>query len=299
MAKAPLSLIAALLAEKKSQRAIARELGIPRTTLQRIIARHQLNKPDAESSPFPAEAPVQLPTPQGERLIIGVVSDTHLGSKYQQLSYLRETYRRFADAGAQQVLHCGDLLDGVDVYRGQHAQQFLHTYDDQIDYAIEHYPRDLPTVVIGGNHDLAGVKRGDSDPLRRLAAERPDITYAGPFSAWPQYGRLLWYLLHPDGKGAYAVSYKMQKIIESFEGGNKPHVLLVGHWHQMLYLHLRNVHGIHPGCFQAQTEHDRRLALQPQIGAVLLEITVEQDGALHTITPRFIRYFIPKEKDYK
>ena len=253
-----------------------------------------------DTQPTPAEAETLLPAPSNGRIRIGIVSDTHLGSKYQQLTYLRETYRRFEDAGVQEVYHVGDVLDGVDVYRGQHAEQFLHTYDEQVDYAIVHYPQaSIRTKVIGGNHDLAGVKRGDSDPLRRLVAQRPDLEYLGPYSAWPQLGQLLMYLLHPDGSPAYAISYKLQKIIESFEGGRKPHVLVVGHWHQMAYIHTRNVHGFYAGTFQAQTEYERRKALQPQIGALLLDIRVAEDGSWQELTPTFYRYYVPKERDYE
>lgn len=249
--------------------------------------------------PTAAEAETCLPAPQDGRIRIGIVADTHLGSKFQQLTYLQETYRRFEDAGVQEVYHVGDLLDGVDVYAGQHPQQFLHTYDEQVDYAVEHYPRtSLRTKVIGGNHDLAAVRRGAPDPLRLIAQRRPDMEYLGPYSAWPTLGRLLMYLLHPQGSPAYAISYKLQKIVESFEGGRKPHVLAVGHWHQMAYIHVRNVHAFYPGCFQAQTEFERRKGLQPQIGALLLDIRVADDGSWQEITPTFHRYFAAKEKDY-
>lgn len=252
-----------------------------------------------DRSPAPAEATTDLPTPADGVLRVGLVGDTHLGSKAQQLTYLREVYRRFEDAGVQVIYHLGDVLDGVDVFRGQHAEQFLHTYDEQVDYAVDEYPRaSVPTRLIGGNHDLAGLRRGDSDPLRRLCQERPDLEYLGPYSAWPMLDRLLMYLLHPQGGGAYAISYKLQKIVESFEGGRKPHILVVGHWHQMAYIHTRNVHALYPGCFQAQTEFQRRRALQPQVGAVMLEIRVAEDGAWHEVTPTFYRYFVPREKDF-
>lgn len=248
----------------------------------------------------PAEAEAELPKPATDgHLRIGVVSDTHLGSRMQQLTFLRDTYKRFEDAKAQLVLHCGDLLDGVDVYRGQHAQQFLHTYDEQVDYAVEHYPRSsLKTLLIGGNHDLAGIKRGDADPLRLIAMRRPDIEYLGPYSAWPRVGRLLMHLLHPDGPQAYALGYKLMKLAESYEGGKKPNVAIAGHWHQMCYFQWRGIHLLHPGCFQSQTEFERRKALQPQVGGLLLDIVVSDDGAMHAFTPTFYRYYVPRENDY-
>ena len=106
------------------------------------------------------------------------------------------------------------------------------------------------------------------------------------------------YLLHPDGAAAYAISYNLQKLVESFEGGRKPHVLVVGHWHQMAYIHVRNVHAFYPGCFQAQTEFERRRGLQPQIGALLLDIRVAAHGTWQEVKRTFYRYYAAKERDY-
>lgn len=230
---------------------------------------------------------------------IGIVSDTHLGSKYQQLTYLREVYDWFADAGVRSVYHAGDLVDGVGVYRGQHGEIFLHSYEEQVKYAVDTYPRrqDMTTYVIGGNHDLAGLRVGGIDPLRVIAARRPDVQHLGSFSAWITIGGLRLYLLHPDGGGSYAVSYRLQKIIESFEGGKKPHILVAGHWHQRAYVDARNVDAFMPGCLQHQTPYEMRKALQPRIGALMLEITRHDEGT-YTVTQTWRRYLVPKERDY-
>lgn len=235
------------------------------------------------------------------RLTIGVVSDTHLGSKYQQLTYLRRFYRICADRGIRRIYHAGDIIDGEGLYRGHEYNIFVRGLDEQVDYAAEHYPEEegVETEFVGGNHDLSFVKKAGADPCVRIAEKRPDMKYHGPYSAWIRLTNgAMMYLLHPDGGAAYALSYKLQKIIESFEGGRKPHLLFVGHWHQRAYIFNRNVHGFLAACFQAQTEYERRKALQPSIGGTILTLEFDDDGAIHRVTPEFVNFLEPIEGDW-
>lgn len=261
--------------------------------------------PDAfvrETNPAPAHTPTELPPPDDRGVIrIGFVSDTHLGSMQQQLTHLRDAYRRMSDLGITTVYHVGDVLAGVNVYRGQHNELFLHSYDEQIAYAVEAYPRTpgIVTKAIAGNHDLRSLKDGGADPVKVWAMQRPDVEYLGPYSAWATAGDFSIYLLHPDGGGSYAVSYKLQKLVESFLGGYKPHIAMVGHWHQAVRLRTRGVKAYMPGCFEAQTEFERRRMLQPQLGALALELRMNDAGSVHQITEHWIEDFVPLERDWK
>jgi predicted phosphodiesterase len=251
-------------------------------------------------NPAPAETKVEIPAPEnGQAVRFGFVSDTHIGSTRQQITYLCEDYKRFADAGITTVLHLGDVLAGVGVYRGQSSDLFLHRYDDQIEYALERYPKidGITTIAIGGNHDLAGLRSNGTDPLKRIAKERPDIRYLGPYSAWLTLGALRIYLLHPDGGPSYAKSYRLQKLAESFTGGEKPHVAMVGHWHGRNYLDERNIHLFLTGCYEAQTDYERRKILSPVIGGGIIEIEVEGVEGFHAMTPTFYRHMTPVEGD--
>lgn len=253
-----------------------------------------------DRDPAPAETRVELPAPNGTQTVrFGFVSDTHLGSTRQQITFLREDYQRMADAGITTVLHAGDMLAGVNVYRGQAGDLFKSTYEAQADYAIEHYPRidGVTTMAISGNHDLAGLKSNGMDPLKRIAMARPDIQYLGAFSAWLVLGSLRIYLLHPDGGAAYAKSYKLQKLAEAFTGGEKPHCALVGHWHSRAYVDERNIHLFLAGCYEAQTDYERRKILSPVIGGGIIEIDVEGVEGFHAMTPTFFRHMVPKEND--
>ena len=253
-----------------------------------------------DKNPAPAEAHVELQVPDSNTVRFGFVSDSHLGSTRQQLTYLTQDYQRFADAGITTVLHMGDMLAGVNVYRGQAHDLFLHTYQAQEDYAAEKYPRipGITTMAISGNHDLAGLKGNGTDPFRRIATERPDIKYLGAYSAWLTLGPLRVYMLHPDGGQSYAKSWKLQKLAESFPGGEKPHVAFCGHWHSRTYLDERNIHLFHAGCYEAQTDFERRHLLSPVIGGGIVEIEIEEENGFHALTPKFFKHFVPKEMDF-
>lgn len=66
----------------------------------------------------------------GDRLKVGALSDTHLGSRYCLRGALRETIHWMYDNGVREILHAGDILEGC--YR--HAQYELsHVgFDDQL-----------------------------------------------------------------------------------------------------------------------------------------------------------------------
>ena len=75
-----------------------------------------------------------------------VVSDTHLGSKHQQLTYLHDFYAKAKDRGAQFVLHAGDLDDGPhQMHKDIIYEQFVHGYDERVAYHERAYPSGLPT----------------------------------------------------------------------------------------------------------------------------------------------------------
>ena len=234
-------------------------------------------------------------------LKIGIVSDSHLCSISQQKTHLNTTYDIFENEGITSVYHCGDLLAGVGVYPGQDDEIFRHTQEDQTDYAIEHYPqrKGIKTYTISGNHDLVFLKRRGGDPIKRLSLERKDIIYLGRYSATVQLAKnCSMYLLHPDGGKAYALSYKPQKLVESFEGGAKPNIACMGHYHSYDLCCPRNVWSIMVPCFETSTLFTRRKFIEPVVAGLILELDFTEDGAIQRLRQECIKYLVPIEHDY-
>lgn len=234
-------------------------------------------------------------------LKIGIISDTHLCSTCQQLTHLNHFYDICQDEGITDIYHTGDILAGVGVYPGQDEEIFEHTEDMQIDYAVSCYPQreGITTHVIAGNHDLVFLKRRGGDPVRVITNIRPDIDYLGAYSAWVKLtNNCTIYLLHPDGSGAYASSYRLQKLIESFEGGRKPNIAVMGHFHRYDKINERNVWGLLGASFEAQTNFLRRKSVQPRIGGIIAEINFNDDGSIQRFKEEFINFLVPVEHDY-
>lgn len=100
------------------------------------------------------------------------------------------------------------------------------------------------------------------------------------------------HLVHPGGGSAYATSYTVQKLVESYSGGSKPAVLLAGHYHKLEFINIRNVWTIQTGCTQDQTPFARKKRLHYALGAGLCEL--EQDaetGAIIGCTVQMWCYF--------
>ena len=165
------------------------------------------------------------------------------------------------------------------------------------------YPKGIPTWMISGNHDESLTASSGIEIVKEIAKEREDITYLGRYSAnvMLQHGSTTVNMHHAAGGVAYALSYKMQKYIESMAPDEKPQVYLLGHYHTTLQMFLRNIHGVQLGCFQAQTPYLKRKKLDPSIGGHIIEYEVNAtDGwTLKAFRAWFIPFYKPIKDDYK
>ena len=233
---------------------------------------------------------------------IGLLGDTQMGSRHERPDVLNAIYDLYEQEGIQKVFHAGDLLDGDHVYRGQEYDLMHMGADRQVRHTIETYPKKegIKTFFITGNHDLCYyIRTGYDIGKGLLTKERKDMIYLGPEEAdvllyaegeEEKSTPAILRLFHPGGTGsAYALSYRAQKTIESYSGGEKPSILAIGHLHKASYFFIRNVHTIQVGCTQEQTRFMRNRGIQAHVGAFIVEFTLEENG---TIT-RFKNEFIP------
>lgn len=234
----------------------------------------------------------------------GWLGDTHLCSKYERLDVLRDLYRRFEDADLDRIFHAGNWIDGE--ARFNKFDLLVHGMDAQIRYLAEHYPRagSLTTYSIAGDdHEgwycqREGVDIGKYAENELRAAGRTDWVNLGYMEAFVPLehagtGKTHYlHLVHPGGGSAYATSYTVQKLVESYSGGSKPAVLLAGHYHKLEMLNVRNVWAIQTGCTQDQTPFARKKRLHYSLGGGICEL--EQDGETGAIigcTVQMWQYF--------
>lgn len=232
----------------------------------------------------------------GDRIRFGVVSDTHLGSKHERLEELHHAYRVFEDEGVDTVFHPGDLVAGVGIFPGQVNEIHQHTLEGQIDYAVANYPesKSVKTKLIGGNHDLEGAfGKVGANPAVAFCNQRPDFEYLGDYRAaieLEQGTRI--YLLHPKGGMGYAADYKVRKLAEGFEGGSKPNVMLVGHFHRRGQFEARGIQTLLCGCFESGGSFGVRLGMSdPAVGFHIVDMTVGDDGSVVRFSAEWFRFW--------
>ena len=236
----------------------------------------------------------------GDKIIrFGIVSDPHLTSKYQQLTHLNTMYDIFVAEGIDTVYNPGDILEGEYHSRKGHVYEiFKHGADEQVDYAIEKYPKrkGVTTYFITGNHDHTHLKNAGYDIGRAIARERDDMVYLGMNNASI-------YLTpncrmdsaHPLDGAAYALSYSLQKTIEATPVDDLPQIYISGHHHKSIYLYTRGIHALEAGTFQAQTPWMKGKRLPAHVGGWIVTVHVNDEG----IITRFIPEWVPFPKSIK
>ena len=232
----------------------------------------------------------------GETIKFGVVSDTHLGSKHERLEELHHAYQVFKDEGITEVFHPGDLVCGYGIFPGQANEVALHTYEDQVGYAVANYPKveGIRTRIISGNHDIEGdFGKVGANPVVAFCNQRDDFDFLGDYRAaieLDQGTRI--YLLHPKGGMGYAADYKIRKLAEGFEGGSKPHVMLVGHFHRRGQFEARGIQSLLCGCFESGGSFGVRLGMSdPAVGFHIVTMTVGDDGSVVRFNAEWLRFW--------
>lgn len=247
---------------------------------------------------IPAKTNLHRSLLEGNEITIGIVSDTHLSSNEEALSELHLAYDIFKDRGITEVLHAGDWTCGVDIFRGQVSEIKNHTFESQVEYLVENYPKreGIVTRGISGNHDIeGGFGRIGANPVVALANQRNDIEFLGDYSAWINYGpddeNPCWiHLLHGKGGMSYSYSYKAQKLADGYRAERMPALLAVGHWHVRGAFEARGVQVLFPACFEWQSPFLTRLGLSPAVGFHIMKLTIADDGTLVKMIPEYFRF---------
>jgi hypothetical protein len=234
----------------------------------------------------------------GEWVECGIISDVHKGSLYHQSGLLELAYDTFEKEEIQDVYVAGDLLAGGKMYRGQEFELWAHGVDAQVDLACNSWPekKGITTHFITGNHDLSFHKNVGVDVGNLIPQYRSDFNYLGREEADIHFdtptGKARMRLVHPSKGTAYALSYQPQKYIEALEGGKKPHVICMGHYHKAEKMpNYRNIYLIQTGCIEAQTPFMRRNNLAAHCGFWIIRFLINEDQMVSRFKSEFVSWF--------
>ena len=235
----------------------------------------------------------------------GVISDTHYGSKYAREDVCDALYDWFEQEGVTTVYHGGNWIDGEARFNKHDLIPEAHGMQAQLDYFVERYPqRDGITTyyVAGDDHEgwysqREGVDIGQMLEDTAKRAGRIDLVHLGYMEAFVTHvhrkskktSKLL--LMHPGGGSAYATSYAPQKIVEAMQPGEKPGILILGHYHKMEYVNIRGVHTIQAGCTKDLDPFGRKKRLQYHVGGGIIEAWQDEGGAFTRVRADLMQFY--------
>lgn len=221
----------------------------------------------------------------------GYFSDAHIGHEKFNERLFNYMVKFFRKEKPDFILNPGDHLEGMSGRPGHIYELNQIGFAAQIKKAAELYSQ-LPFEHYGidGNHDQWFYKKNDSGIVVGEGLEQrvPGYHHLGQDEADLNFNGIKVKLFHAGDGSAYAISYKLQKLIESFSGGEKPHIVLSGHYHKALYMFVRGVHGFECGTLCGQSRFMRGKKLPAHMGFGLVKVYYNSRGV-----ERLVHEFVP------
>ena len=231
-----------------------------------------------------------------------LISDTRLGSKYQQLSILNDIYIKGYDMGYNNVILCGNISEGLYSLNDPYADTiFLDDTMRQTDYIINNYPQldSMKTYFILGKQDEKHLKTNKINIGKRISQSRSDMIYLGCNSCNIELYNTKIMLFSPKLSKTYTVSYRPQQQIDSFRSEDKPDVLFYGGLLQMEKFTYRNVVVISVPSVCATTKEMNDKRFSNTVGAWYVTIKTDKKGFLKTIKAFDSVYYKTNKNDYQ
>lgn len=248
------------------------------------------------SIPAQESVPMVMVKTEKENMIrLGVISDTHFGAKAalkeEVADFVNMAYEKY---GIRTFLHCGDMLAGNTVYRGQAAELEAWGCDDQCDLLAKHLPEreGLRYIGILGNHDVDFIKSNGADPAKRIMHLRKDINVIGHIKAKLilKENGLQIELAHIKS-AAHARSYSLEKhIYRTISKTNQPDIIFCGHRHINGYFEVQGIHSFLVPCFEDENIFTRYNDFRPCVGGLIVDIYLDDNKQIIRCDPKFFMY---------
>ncbi|MFC6615590.1 DNA-directed DNA polymerase II small subunit [Halopenitus salinus] len=259
----------------------------------------------ADSVHFPDVPRTFQPSFADRQVQAALISDVHVGSQefmrdaWQSFSSWLHTEEAEA---IEYLLIAGDMVEGVGVYPDQDEELDIVDIYEQYERFSEHLkevPADLEVVMIPGNHDavrLAEPQPAFDEELRGIMSAHDSRIVSNPAMVTVENVSVLMY--HgvsldeviaelPAEKASYDEPHramyqllKKRHVAPQFGGHtrvapeerdhlvieNVPEVFHTGHVHKLGWGKYHNVLAVNSGCWQAQTDFQRSVNIDPDAG---------------------------------
>ena len=124
---------------------------------------------------------------------IGIISDTHIGSKFENKRYIDIAINYFIKNNISKSIHCGDMFQAI-------IEPMKYGLQRQMNTALKEYPqtKQVTNYVLGGNHEFHFMER--EEELFYYLFTRKDMKYLGLKEAYIKWKNKLIKIEHPITK---------------------------------------------------------------------------------------------------
>jgi predicted phosphodiesterase len=266
----------------------ARKRGIPITDKGKLLSQILQNYSDRELEAIakggrivPGYGKVPIISFEGQRIRVGVMTDTHLGSVSMPVERIYQAFEEFRKEKVDFITHSGDVTEGMSNRPG-HIYELTHLgYDSQKALAVEAFGQwtDTDIYAIDGNHDRWFLKSNGAKIVKDIADALPKFHFIGHDEGNISLkGKATLWLWHGEDGNSYALSYRLQKILEALTGGEKPNAMHAGHTHKYVSIFERHVFCTSVGCMQSQTPWMRGKRISAHPGFAIIDYWVNDKG---------------------
>ena len=266
----------------------ARTRGISTTDKGKIISQIIQNYSDKELEAIakggrivPGYGKVPIISFEGERIRVGAITDTHLGHIKMPPDRIYQAFDEFKKAKVDFITHSGDVTEGMSNRPGQVYELTHIGYGNQKKLAIEVFGQwtDSDIYAIDGNHDRWFLKSNGAKIVEDIDAVLPNFHFIGHDEGDISLkGKATLKLWHGEDGNSYALSYRLQKILESLTGGEKPNAMICGHTHKYVDIFERHVMCTSIGSMQSQTSWMRGKRIAAHTGFAIIDYWVNDKG---------------------
>jgi len=216
-----------------------------------------------------------------EEVVIRFCTDTHIGAKH----FLQHYWESFLEECEKQtvgmILHGGDLIEGMSNRPGHVYELSDIGYASQKAASVDIFKQwtDTDIYAIDGNHDRWFIKSNGAKIVEDISKEVPNFHFLGHDEGDISLkGKATLKLWHGEDGNSYALSYRLQKILESLTGGEKPNAMLCGHTHKFVDIFERHVFCTSIGSMQSQTPWMRGKRIAAHTGFAIIDYWVNDKG---------------------
>ncbi|MFC7133142.1 MULTISPECIES: DNA-directed DNA polymerase II small subunit [Salinibaculum] len=259
----------------------------------------------ADAIHFPDVPRTYSPSTADRHVQAALISDVHVGSQeFMEDAWHRFTDWLHTEEAetVEYLLLAGDMVEGVGVYPDQDEELSIIDIYDQYEAFSEHLkevPGDMDIVMIPGNHDavrLAEPQPAFDEELRDIMSAHDPRIVSNPSTVTIEGVSVLMY--HgvsldeviaelPDEKASYDEPHramyqllKKRHVAPQYGGHTRlapedrdylvmdevPDIFHSGHVHKLGYGKYHNVLTINSGCWQAQTDFQKSVNIDPDAG---------------------------------